>query len=242
MKLLRLAKYLANAGLCSRRNAELLITGGKIKVNGQVVRELPTTIKPDIDIVNYEGKIIRLKEKIYIMLNKPAGYISSVSDSKGRPTVVELVDIDERIYPVGRLDLDTEGLLLLTNDGDFSNLMLHPRYEIAKTYEVLVKGLVTDNEIRRLSDGILLEDGLTAPAKINIIKRYKTETLLNIEIHEGRKRQVKRMFLALNHPVIKLTRVRFGSLNIKGLKVGEYRDLTEGEVKRLINLAQLKTE
>lgn len=242
MKLLRLAKYLANAGLCSRRNAELLITGGKIKVNGQVVRELPTTIKPDIDIVNYEGKIIRLKEKIYILLNKPAGYISSVSDSRGRSTVVELVDIDERIYPVGRLDLDTEGLLLLTNDGDFSNLMLHPRYEIAKAYEVLVKGLVTDNEIIRLSDGILLEDGLTAPAKINIIKRYKTETLLNIEIHEGRKRQVKRMFLALNHPVIKLTRVRFAFLNIKGLKVGEYRDLTEGEVKRLINLAQLKSE
>lgn len=238
---MRLAKYLANSGVSSRRKAELLISSGKVKVNGIIVTELGTNIDPDSDIVECDGKIIKREQKIYILLNKPQGYLSSVSDPHGRPTVVDLIkDVENRVYPVGRLDLDTEGLLLLSNDGDFSNLMLHPRYEIPKTYEVLVKGTVSEKSLQLLSQGILLEDGLTAPAKVKIIKKYKNETLLTIEIHEGRKRQVKRMFKAVNHPVIKLTRIKLAFLNIKGIKLGEYRFLTTTEVKNLIKLAQSK--
>ncbi|HZJ84164.1 MAG TPA: pseudouridine synthase [Syntrophomonadaceae bacterium] len=236
---MRLAKYLANSGLTSRRKAELLISSGQIKINGIVVTELATKIDPNHDVVEFNRQIIKNAKNIYILLNKPAGYISSVNDPHGRPTVIELMhDVKKRIYPVGRLDLDTEGLLIMTNDGDFTNLMLHPRYEIPKTYEVLIKGVIDKKALQQLREGINLNDGLTSPAKVEIIKREESRTLISMEIHEGRKRQVKRMCKAINHPVLKLRRTKFAFLTTKGLGLGKYRYLTENEVDNLIKLAQ----
>jgi 23S rRNA pseudouridine2605 synthase len=231
---LRLAKYLAEAGVASRRKAEELIMQGRVKINGLVVKEKGCTINPDVDRVEFDGRIISREEKVYILLNKPAGYISSVFDPQGRPTVMELLkDIKLRIYPVGRLDFDTEGLLLLSNDGDFTNLMIHPRYEINKTYQALVKGKPDKKSLQILQEGIQLEDGITAPARVNILKTFQDRTLLEIEIHEGRKRQVKRMCLAVGHPVISLKRTTFGSLKLQGVAPGKYRFLTPSEVNRL---------
>lgn len=231
---MRLAKYLAEAGVASRRKAEELIMQGRVKINGLVVKEKGCTINPDVDRVEFDGRIISREEKVYILLNKPAGYISSVFDPQGRPTVMELLkDIKLRIYPVGRLDFDTEGLLLLSNDGDFTNLMIHPRYEINKTYQALVKGKPDKKSLQILQEGIQLEDGITAPARVNILKALQDKTLLEIEIHEGRKRQVKRMCLAVGHPVISLKRTTFGSLKLQGVAPGKYRFLTPSEVNRL---------
>ena len=231
---MRLAKYLAEAGVASRRKAEELIMQGRAKINGLVVKEKGCTINPDVDRVEFDGRIISREEKVYILLNKPAGYISSVFDPQGRPTVMELLkDIKLRIYPVGRLDFDTEGLLLLSNDGDFTNLMIHPRYEINKTYQALVKGKPDKKSLQILQEGIQLEDGITAPARVNILKTFQDRTLLEIEIHEGRKRQVKRMFQAIGHPVINLKRTTFGSLKLQGVAPGKYRFLTPSEVNRL---------
>lgn len=231
---MRLAKYLAEAGVASRRKAEELIMQGRVKINGLVVKEKGCTINPDVDRVEFDGRIISREEKVYILLNKPAGYISSVFDPQGRPTVMELLkDIKLRVYPVGRLDFDTEGLLLLSNDGDFTNLMIHPRYEINKTYQALVKGKPDKKSLQILQEGIQLEDGITAPARVNILKTFQDRTLLEIEIHEGRKRQVKRMCLAVGHPVISLKRTTFGSLKLQGVAPGKYRFLTPSEVNRL---------
>lgn len=231
---MRLAKYLAEAGVASRRKAEELIMQGRVKINGLVVKEKGCTINPGVDRVEFDGRIISREEKVYILLNKPAGYISSVFDPQGRPTVMELLkDIKLRIYPVGRLDFDTEGLLLLSNDGDFTNLMIHPRYEINKTYQALVKGKPDKKSLQILQEGIQLEDGITAPARVNILKALQDKTLLEIEIHEGRKRQVKRMCLAIGHPVISLKRTTFGFLKLQGVAPGKYRFLTPSEVNRL---------
>lgn len=236
---MRLAKYLADSGLASRRKAEQLISEGRVKVNGEVIKELGTKIDPDTDVIEVDGQRVNSESKVYILLNKPSGYISSVHDPQGRPVVTDLIkNIKQRVYPVGRLDYDTEGLLILTNDGNFTNLMIHPRYEIEKTYEALVKGAVKERELKKLREGVLLEDGITAPAKVKILKKEADTTLLSIKIHEGRKRQVKRMCKAVNHPVIHLKRTGFAFLNIKGLKLGDYRFLTPNEVQRLINLAR----
>lgn len=236
---MRLAKYLAQAGVASRRKAEEMIEQKRVKVNGVTVENQGVKIDPERDIVEVDGqKIEKCKDKIYILLNKPAGYISSVYDPQGRPTVVELIKGENaRIYPVGRLDFDTEGLLLLTNDGDFTNLMLHPRYEITKTYEAWIKGSITEEALERLRKGVLLEDGLTSPAQVRVIKKEREKTLLEIKIHEGRKRQVKRMCKEVGYPVIKLRRTAFAFLDLKGLAVGEYRYLTADEVERLKMIA-----
>jgi 23S rRNA pseudouridine2605 synthase len=231
---MRLAKYLAEAGVTSRRKAEELIVQGRVRVNGLVAQEKGCIINPGFDRVEFDGRIITREEKIYILLNKPAGYISSVSDPQGRPTVVDLLkDIKLRVYPVGRLDFDTEGLLLLSNDGDFTNLMIHPRYEITKTYQALVAGKPGEESLRRLQEGIQLEDGITAPAQVNVLKAYKDKTLLEIKIHEGRKRQIKRMCLAIGYPVLSLKRTAFGLLKLQGVAPGKYRFLTPSEVNRL---------
>ncbi|HBQ26032.1 MAG TPA: pseudouridine synthase [Syntrophomonas sp.] len=231
---MRLAKYLAEAGVASRRKAEELIGQGRVKVNGLLVQEKGCIINPGLDKVEFDGCIISREEKIYILLNKPAGYISSVFDPQGRPTVMDLLkDIKLRVYPVGRLDFDTEGLLLLSNDGDFTNLMIHPRYEITKTYQALVEGKPDKKSLQMLCNGIQLEDGITAPAQVNILKAYKDKNLLEIKIHEGRKRQIKRMCLATGHPVISLKRTAFGFLKLQGVAPGKYRFLTLGEVKKL---------
>lgn len=230
---MRLAKYLANAGVASRRKAEKLIVQGRVKVNGASVLEKGYIITPG-DRVEFDGRIIKGQEKVYILLNKPADYISSVYDPQGRPTVRDLLrDISQRVYPVGRLDYDTEGILLLSNDGEFTNLMIHPRYEINKTYHALVKGQVGKEALKMLRDGIDLEDGRTAPAGVKVLNQIKDKTWLEIKIHEGRKRQVKRMCMAVGHPLISLKRTAIETLNLEGVSLGQYRFLTPAEVQCL---------
>ncbi|MEN6351536.1 MAG: pseudouridine synthase [Syntrophomonas sp.] len=235
---LRLAKFLAAAGVASRRRAEEMISCGRIKVNGIVISEQGFKLKPG-DEVEFQGQVLHLEKHVYLLLNKPSGYISSVKDNHGRPTVMELVkSIKARIYPVGRLDLDTEGLLLLTNDGEFSHLMIHPRHEVTKKYEALVQGQVAGDDLRQLQQGIILDDGLTAPAKVRVLKQNEDHTLLELEIHEGRKRQVKRMCEAIGHKVVHLRRTSFAFLNLEGVPSGKYRELTAAEVGKLKESAQ----
>jgi len=235
---LRLAKYLADAGIASRRKAEKLIADGRVRVNAVVIREQGFKVD-DTDLVEFDGGPVSAQEKVYLLLNKPPGYLCSVSDPQGRPLVMELVKgVKGRVYPVGRLDYDTEGLLLMSNDGDFTNLMIHPRYHVGKKYQVWVEGQVSHSSLEMLADGVELEDGLTAPAKIRLLKCRNNKSLLEIEIHEGRKRQVKRMCAAIGHPVISLKRTKFGFLNIRGLKSGQYRYLTAAEIKQLCKLAK----
>jgi len=227
---MRLAKYLANAGIVSRRKAEALIAQGRVKVNGTPVLEKGYIITPG-DKVELDGRIIEKEEKIYILLNKPPYYISSVIDPQGRPTVLDLLkNISQRVYPIGRLDYDTEGILLLSNDGEFTNLMTHPRYEINKTYHALVKGQVGEKALKILRNGVELEDGLTAPAQVKILNQLKDKTWLEIIIHEGKKRQIKRMCMAVGHPLISLKRIAIENLNLDGVPLGHYRFLTPEEV------------
>lgn len=232
---MRLAKYLAQVGLASRRHAEQMIKNGDIKVNGQLVTEMGTQVEPETDIIEYQGKRIGgVPMMIYVLLYKPAGFLCSVNDPQGRPTVLNLLkDIKERIYPVGRLDFDTSGLLLLSNDGEFTNLMIHPRYKITKTYEARVNGRVGPLEMDRMRKGLLLEDGMTAPAQVKLLTQDENSSLLEISIHEGRKRQIKRMCAAINHPVLNLKRTRLAFLSLQDLEEGEYRLLSSQEVEAL---------
>ncbi|MGI6453856.1 MAG: pseudouridine synthase [Syntrophomonadaceae bacterium] len=234
-KEVRLAKFIASAGIVSRRQAEELIQSGRIKINGTTVSQQGLKIDPEHDIVEVDGVVVKNSKKpLYLLLNKPAGYICSMKDPQGRPTVTDLISIgDERVYPVGRLDYHTEGLLLLTNDGDFANKMIHPRYQIKKRYRALVEGCPDDNDISRLEKGVVLEDGLTAPARVEIKKRQKDCSVLEIEIHEGKKRQVRRMLAAVGHPVKYLERISFSFLTLDGVARGQYRFLSEKEVYRL---------
>lgn len=235
---MRLAKYLSQAGVASRRHAEELISAGRIKLNGSVVKEVATLINPDQDLVTCDDRRVSIPGSVYIILNKPAGYLSTVSDPQGRSTVLELVsNLHVRLHPVGRLDYDTEGLLLLTNDGEFTNLMIHPRYKIKKKYMADVEGYVTDREADILRRGVELEDGTTAPATVKIMERNSSHSILAMTIHEGRKRQVKRMCTAVGHPVLGLTRTALGFLTLDGLAKGHFRFLTPDEVSHLKSLA-----
>lgn len=236
----RLQKVLSQAGIASRRNAEKLIAEGKIRVNGVITTELGTKVDIEKDKISYNGKTIRtLEKKVYFMLNKPKGYISSAKDEKGRKTVIDLLaDVPERIFPVGRLDYNTEGLLLLTNDGEFMNNLLHPKFEIAKTYVAKINGIINQEQIYKLCDGIELEDGKTAPADVYVdsIDTKLKQSRIEITIHEGRNRQVRRMFQALGFEVKSLKRIAFGDLTLNGLQRGKYRPLRENELKRLKKL------
>lgn len=236
----RLQKFLARAGVASRRNAEKLILEGKVRVNGIVVKELGTKIDPVKDKVFYEGKRLRPEErKVYYILNKPKGYISSVKDENGRKTVVDILsDVPERIFPIGRLDYNTEGLILLTNDGDFMNKLLHPKYEIEKTYVAKIDGIITMDDLHKLANGVKLEDGKTAPADVYLdsIDKPTKSSRVEITIHEGRNRQVRRMFKALGYEVKALKRIAFAGLTLNRLKRGEYRSLTERELVKLRKL------
>ena len=236
----RLQKRIASSGYTSRRKAETLITDGKVKVNGQVVTELGTKVS-NSDTVEVEGIKLEQEDKIYILFNKPAQVITSVSDDRGRKVVTDYFkDIETRIYPVGRLDYDTSGLLLLTNDGEFTNLMTHPRYHIKKKYVAKLKGYLMREEVKALEKGIELEDGFTQPAQVKGKNQDKDKntTLVEITISEGRNRQVRRMFEHFGHQVSKLTRIQFGPLDIKGLNAGEGRVLTPHEVKTIRHLAE----
>ncbi|MET3634848.1 pseudouridine synthase [Streptococcus porcorum] len=239
---MRINKYIAHAGLCSRRKAEALIQQGLVTINGKVVTELSTTVKSG-DRVEVEGTPIYNEEKVYYLLNKPRGVISSVSDEKGRKTVIDLLpDVKERIYPVGRLDWDTSGLLILTNDGDFTDKMIHPRNEIDKVYLARVKGLATKENLRPLVKGIMIDGKKTKPARYTILKtdREKDRSVVELVIHEGRNHQVKKMFEAIGLPVDKLSRTRFGTLDLSGLRPGEARRLNKKEVSQLHNAAITK--
>jgi pseudouridine synthase len=236
----RLQKLIAAAGIASRRHAEQLITAGEVTVNGKVVAELGTKADPETDHIKVRGKLINpsleRREKVYILLNKPRGYLSSVSDPEGRPTVLELLPASlGRLYPVGRLDFNTEGLLLLTNDGDFTNFITAARNKVEKVYEGKVKGVPDDQAIERLRRGVTLEDGTrTAPAKIRRLGESETNAWFEILLHEGKNQQIRRMFDLIGHSVIKLRRSRIGSLRDDDLKPKKWRRLSPDEVRLLM--------
>jgi 23S rRNA pseudouridine2605 synthase len=241
----RIQKIISAAGVTSRRAAEQLITEGRVRVNGQVVTELGTKADANKDHIKVDGKLINPKQPmVYIMLNKPAGFVTTMADPEGRPTVLNLLrGLKIRVYPVGRLDYNTEGLLLLTNDGDFAHLITHPKHEFPKTYRAKVKGVLEDNQIELLEQGIYLDDGKTAPAKLKKVSKEEANSWLEITIHEGRKRQVRRMFDRVGHSVIKLKRIKTGNLVLGDLPEGAFRYLTPAEVEALKELAvkELKT-
>ncbi|XLG10805.1 Hypothetical protein ACI5QM_02308 [Bacillus subtilis] len=235
----RLQKVIAHAGVASRRKAEELIKEGKVKVNGKVVTELGVKVTGS-DQIEVNGLKVEREEPVYFLLYKPRGVISAVQDDKGRKVVTDFFkNIPQRIYPIGRLDYDTSGLLLLTNDGEFANKLMHPKYEIDKTYVAKVKGIPPKELLRKLERGIRLEEGKTAPAKAKLLSldKKKQTSIIQLTIHEGRNRQVRRMFEAIGHEVIKLKREEYAFLNLRGLHTGDARELTPHEVKRLRALA-----
>jgi 23S rRNA pseudouridine2605 synthase len=236
----RLQKLIAAAGIASRRHAEELIAAGRVTVNGEVVTELGTKADPEKDHIKVNGKLInpqlQSREKVYVLLNKPKGYLSSVSDPEGRPLVTELLPPSlGKLHPVGRLDFNTEGLLLLTNDGDFTNYVTAARNRVGKVYEVKVKGVPSESGIERLRRGITLDDGTrTAPAKITKLNETQNNAWYEVLLHQGRNQQVRRMFELIGHPVLKLRRTRIGFLKDEDLKLGYWRLLSPGEVARMM--------
>ena len=233
----RLQKIIAQSGVASRRKAEELILDGKVKVNGKLVNKLGTKVSTS-DEIEVNGKLIEKELKEYYLLNKPRGVVTTTSDDKNRKTVVELINTNSRIYPVGRLDYDTTGALLLTNDGDFANIMMHPNSNINKVYLAKLEGIIKGEQINRLKEGIEL-DGIKVNAsrvKLKKINEEKNTSMVEITIHEGKNHQVKRMFEAVGFHVDKLTRERVGIFNLEGLKSGEYRKLTPKEVAIVYSL------
>jgi 23S rRNA pseudouridine2605 synthase len=233
---IRLQKFLAECGVASRRKAEQLISRGAVSVDGRTITEMGCKIDPKRQEVRYQGRLIQPKAKwTYILLNKPKGYVTTMSDPQGRPIVTSLLkDLDTRLFPVGRLDIDSEGALLLTDDGALAHKILHPSHESTKTYEVVVKGIVSQGKIRKLEQGIEIEGKKTWPAKISQVKKQGSACRLEISIHEGRKRQVRRMFEAIGHPVINLKRTAYGKLQLGSLKSGAYRFLTPEDMKKVL--------
>ena len=231
----RLQKAIAKAGIASRRKAEELISSGRVKVNGKVITEMGFKVS-DSDEIMVNGKTLKKENKVYYLLNKPRRTICSVSDEKGRDTVLSCFEgVNERIYPVGRLDYDTSGILLLTNDGEFANLMMHPRSHLPKTYHVTVSGVITDDMARLLSNGIVIEGKKTLPADVIILERSvnRNRTVLEITIYEGRNREIRKMMEYFHTEVTRLERIRYGFLDLGNLRQGEYRRLTTFEVRKL---------
>ncbi|NLJ99577.1 MAG: rRNA pseudouridine synthase [Tissierellia bacterium] len=235
---MRLQKYMAKCGVASRRESESIILEGRVKVNDLVIKELGTKINSDKDIVKVDNKIIEIeKNKVYIMLNKPEGYVTTVKDKHSENIVLDLIDgVRERIFPVGRLDCDTSGLLLLTNDGNLAYKLTHPSHEVIKRYIALVEGIPNNKKLTRFRKGLKIDGRMTAEAYVRIIKRYKDSSVLEIAIHEGRNRQVRKMCKYIRHPVIKLKRISIGKLTLNDLEVGKWRYLTRDEVDYLKKL------
>ncbi len=235
---MRLQKYIANAGITSRRKAEELILQGRVKVNGKIVKELGTKVNPDVDVVFVDEKQIKMQEKkVYILLNKPEGYVTSLRDSHNDKIVLDLVkEIKERVFPVGRLDKDTSGLLILTNDGDMAYKLTHPSHEVWKKYIALVKGHPSNNEIEKLKKGVNIDGRKTSEAYVKLIKKHSKTAVLEISIHEGRNRQVRKMCDYIGHPVIKLKRVAIGHIKLDGLEEGKWRYLNKEEIEYLKNI------
>lgn len=239
MEMDRLQKVIAKAGICSRRKAEELITNGLVTVNGKVVTELGTKVS-EKDKIAVNGKALYNKEKlVYLVLNKPRNTVATVSDDRGRKTVVDCInDVKQRIYPVGRLDFDTTGVLLLTNDGDLANKLTHPSHEVDKVYIATIKGQVTTDDLEKLEQGVIIDERKTAPCKavLNKYNEEKNKSVVELTIHEGRNHQVKKMFEVLGKEVIKLHRDSFAGISSKGLYEGQYRKLTPKEISELKNL------
>jgi pseudouridine synthase len=231
----RLQKYLAGCGIASRRKAEEMISQGRITVDGEVITAMGAQIDPAIQEIRLDGKLVTPHDdRLYILLNKPQGYVTTLSDPQGRPIVTSLLHgIKARLFPVGRLDLDTEGALILTNDGELAQKIQHPSHEVTKTYEAQVLGRPAEKMLQKLEHGILLEEKKTAPAKLTVIARQSGTTSIRITIHEGRKRQVRKMFQAIGHPVIHLKRIAYGHLFLQGLEIGKYRFLTPEDLKKI---------
>lgn len=235
----RLQKVLAHAGVASRRKAEEMIVAGRVRVNGDVVTELGTKVNPKRDVIQVDGRAIEKPEgPVYVILNKPVGVLSAASDVRGRTTVVDLVKHRSRLYPVGRLDLDSEGLILLTNDGALALRLAHPRYEHEKEYRVLVQGAPDEESLRRLREGVGLEGGRTRPARVWVESRAGDATWLRMVLREGRKRQIRRMLEVVGYPVERLIRVRMGPLHLGDLKPGDYRSLTQRELMAIRGIRQ----
>lgn len=233
MSEIRLQKFLADAGVASRRKCEELIAKGLVEINGIAATEPGTKVDGSEDI-RVNGIAVKPgTKKVYILLNKPVGYISSAKDQFSRKTVVDLVDTNERIYPVGRLDYDTSGLIILTNDGEFANILMHPRHEINKIYRAVIKGILNEKQIEMLENGLDIGGYITAPAKIRIIKAEDRESIVEIAIHEGKNRQVRKMFEAAGHAVMHLKRIAIGQVTIGGLEDGKWRNLSKREVDML---------
>ena len=236
----RLQKLIAGTGLASRRKAEELITAGRVTVNGKVVTELGTKVDPDRDHVKVDGKHLTSAQPfVYLMLNKPKNVMSTLDDPGGRTTVKDFLrGVSVRVFPVGRLDFDSEGLMLLTNNGDLAQALLHPRYHVPKTYLIKVKGVLSDEEIAQLERGVKLADGMTSPASVKKIRKAEANSWVEITIHEGRKHQVKRMLESVGHLVIKLVRVKMGPLALGNLEPGEFRFLTDQEANALRSVVE----
>ena len=232
---MRLQKYMAMCGVAARRKCEEIIAAGRVAVNGETITQMGTQVE-DGDVVTLDGRIITPEEeKRYILYHKPAGEVTTVSDDKGRETVMDrFADFPVRLYPVGRLDYDSEGLLLLTNDGELAQRLTHPSCEVDKVYLARVTGQLSEEEIHRLRAGVVLDDGFrTSPAKVNVIRVETFASAVLITIHEGHNRQVRRMMEAVGHKVLLLRRVKFGPIDLRGLARGEWRDLTDAEVRAL---------
>lgn len=229
-------------GVTSRRKADQLIKEGRVKVNGEVVKDLGLKIDPDTDKVEVDGKELKPPKKVYVILNKPCCYLTQLGRTQGgKKTIEELIkDIPQRVYPVGRLDYNTEGLLLLTNDGELAHRVLHPRYKLPKVYLALVRGKVSKNALRKMKQGVELEDGFAKPDDLRIVRYEGENTLLEIVFHEGRKHIVKRFLAAFKHPVLKLKRVALGPLKLGKLPTGKWRELTQRELRQLLSAVGLK--
>lgn len=235
-EIVRLQKYIAMSGKASRRGAEELINEGRVKVNGEKVKEQGVKVEIGADEVSVDGKVLKLKDKkYYIMLNKPVGYVSTVKDQFDRPTVIDLIgdEISTRIFPVGRLDYDTEGLLLLTNDGDFTYRVTHPKFNVSKTYIAVVSGGVSPQGMAALRKGVRIEDYRTSPADVTMLDASGGKTTIKITIHEGKNRQVRKMFEAIGSKVIALKRLSIGEIELGNLPLGRWRHLTAHEINYL---------
>lgn len=234
----RLQKYLAECGIASRRKCEEYILQGRVKVNNKTVTELGTKVNPEVDKVFFDGKEIQsVRENVYILLNKPIGYVTTVKDQFNRDSILDLVKVKQRVVPVGRLDMYTSGALLLSNDGEFVYKITHPKHEIGKTYTVTLKGIVTVEEVASLEKGVDIGEYITKPAKVRILKTDKEKNISRLEIiiHEGKNRQVRKMCEAVGKKVQALHRTKIGNISVKDLKLGQWRYLSEKEVKELMN-------
>lgn len=234
----RLQKYLANQGIAARRKCEEFILDGRVKVNGKVVTELGTKINPEIDKIEFDGKEVeKVEKKVYILLNKPIGYVTTAKDQFDRPTVLDLVKVKEKVLPVGRLDMYTSGAIILTNDGEFINKVTHPKNEIEKTYTVTVKGIVTDEDVEKLRNGVQIEDYTSGKAKVKILRidEEKKISRLAITIHEGKNREVRKMCEAIDKKVLALHRRSVAGLDVKNMQIGTWRYLNSREVEEILN-------